>query len=56
MYSVNDIAEAMKVNRKTVVGWIKKGILKANKPGKQYKISEEQFSEFKKKTECTKTA
>lgn len=50
LYTINEIAELMKVNRNTVSRWIKNGQLKAIKINeKNVRISEKQFNDFLEK-------
>lgn len=44
--TVQEIAEILKVNAKTVRNWIDGGDLKAAKFGRQYRIDREDFEEF----------
>lgn len=45
-YTCDEVAERYKVKKLTVYDWIRKGKLKAFKPGKNYLISEQQLNEF----------
>ena len=45
-YSVDKVANIMDVHKETVYRWIRKGKLKASKPGKHYRIKKEDFDEF----------
>jgi len=44
--TVQEIAEILKVNAKTVRNWIDEGDLKAAKFGRQYRIDREDFEKF----------
>ncbi len=46
VYTVEEIAELLKVTKTTVYSYIKKGELKAKKIGKYYRITEESLREF----------
>ena len=46
--TVQEIAEILKVNAKTVRNWIDNGDLKAAKFGRQYRIDKEDFDKFVK--------
>lgn len=45
-YTVEQVAELLKVHWQTVLNYIKSGKLKAVKLGKGYRISKEAFNEF----------
>lgn len=46
VYTALDIANMLKVNKITVIRWIKLGKLKAFMLGKQYRITQEQLDDF----------
>jgi excisionase family DNA binding protein len=45
-YTIEEVAEMLRVAYMTVYRWIKAGKLEAIKAGKQYRISETQLSKF----------
>lgn len=47
LYSINQIAKMVGVNRKTIEKHLKLGILKGNKPASQWIITQESFNEYK---------
>jgi len=51
VYTVEEVAETLKFNVRTVQGWIKKGKLKATKIGSDYRITETAVKEFLKEHE-----
>ena len=46
VYTVEEIAELMKVTKTTVYSYIKRGELKAKKIGKYYRVTEANLKEF----------
>lgn len=46
VYTLDEIAEIMKVTRRTVYSYVKSGKLHAVKFGKYWKVTEENFREF----------
>lgn len=46
VYTLDEIAEIMKVTRRTVYSYISSGKLHAVKIGKYWKVTEENFREF----------
>ena len=46
VYTVEEIAELMKVTKRTVYSYIKRGELKAKKIGKYYRVTEANLKEF----------
>lgn len=47
MYKVSEVAKIFNVSRQTVLYWIKSGTIKAVKPVKDYRISEEEVERLK---------
>ena len=47
-YKINEVAEALKVDRQTVRAYIKKGKLRAHRIGRPILITEEDLKEFLK--------
>lgn len=47
MYKVSEVAKIFNVSRQTVLYWIKNGTIKAVKPLKDYRISEEEVERLK---------
>lgn len=51
-YTVQDVADLLRVKKKTVLSWIKNGTIPATKINKKmYLIYEDQFSQFLKKNQ-----
>ena len=50
MKTVVEVAQIFGVSRQTVLSWIDKGILKASKPLRQYRIDEQEIERLKNKT------
>jgi len=48
MYTIDEVSEMLKVNRKTISALIKSGDIKSIKIGSQYRISEQQLQEYLK--------
>lgn len=48
MYTIDEVSEMLKVNRKTISALIKRGEIKSIKIGSQYRISEQQLQEYLK--------
>ena len=48
MYTIDEVSEMLKVNRKTISVLIKRGEIKSIKIGSQYRISEQQLQEYLK--------
>ncbi len=46
IYTPEEMAEKLKITRRTVYRWIEKGELKAFKAGKLWRITEEDLEEF----------
>lgn len=47
MYKVSEVAKIFNVSRQTVLYWIKNGTIKAVKPLKDYRISEDEVERLK---------
>lgn len=47
MYSLNQVAELLNVHRNTVLNMILRKELKANKVGRQWRVSEEEIKRIK---------
>lgn len=47
MLSTKDIAQYFNVSPRTVIRWIKRGILVAYKTGKDYKVEPDEFEKLK---------
>lgn len=45
-YTLNEVAERLKVTRRTIYNWIKAGKLEALKAGREYRVTEEAITEF----------
>lgn len=45
-YTFQELANMLKVSRQTIYNYKTRGILKATKIGKEYKINENQLNEF----------
>lgn len=45
-YTVQEVAEFLRVNERTVLNFIASGELKATRVGRQYRISQEQLDEY----------
>lgn len=54
MLSTNDIAKELNVSPRTVRNWCKSGKLKALQLGRDYRITPEDFEEFKQKSSKNK--
>ena len=48
MYTIDEVSEMLKVNRKTISALIKSGDIKSIKIGSRYRISEQQLQEYLK--------
>ena len=48
MLTIDQVKEELQVSRNTVISLIKKGLLRAIRVGRQYRISEEDFNQFKR--------
>ena len=46
MYTLQELADIMKVSRQTIYNYLRAGRLKATKYGKEYRILEEDMKEF----------
>lgn len=54
MYTIDEVSEMLKVNRKTISVLIKRGEIKSIKIGSQYRISEQQLQEYLKQNTTEK--
>jgi excisionase family DNA binding protein len=45
-YSVTDLIDILKVTRRTILNYIKKGKLRAFKLGNQWRVTEEELQKF----------
>lgn len=45
-YTIDELAELLKVSRKTIVRYVQSGKIKSYKFKREYRISQEQFTEF----------
>lgn len=46
IYTVNEVMKILKLTRRTILGYINSGKIKASKVGNQYRISKEDLSQF----------
>ena len=51
MYKVTQVADIFNVSRQTVISWIEKGVIKAVKPMREYRIPKEEVERLKKNDE-----
>jgi len=54
VYTVEEVAESLKFNPRTVMGWLKKGKLKGIKIGNDWRISESAVKDFLADNEAKK--
>lgn len=54
MYTIDEVSEMLKVNRKTISVLIKRGEIESIKIGSQYRISEQQLQEYLKQNTTEK--
>lgn len=48
MYTLQEVADMVRVSRQSIYNWIRSGRLKATKYGKEYRITEEELKKFLK--------
>lgn len=46
VYTLQEIADIMKLNKQTIQNYVKKGTLKATKFGRVYRVTEEELKRF----------
>lgn len=46
VYTLNEVAEIMKLNKQTILNYVKRGTLKATKFGRVYRVTEEELTRF----------
>jgi excisionase family DNA binding protein len=52
--SVDEVADLLRHDRKTILAWIKSGRLKATRPGRKYMIEQRHLMEFLKQNSVIK--
>jgi excisionase family DNA binding protein len=48
VYTLQEVADVLKVSRQTIYNYLKAGKLKASKIGKEYRVTETQLQDFLK--------
>ncbi len=49
LYTLQEVADYLRVSRQTIYNWVGAGKIKASKCGKEYRITEQDLQDFMKK-------
>jgi putative molybdopterin biosynthesis protein len=47
-YTVDELAQRLRVSRETIVNWLKKGVIASYKVGRQWRVSHTDFEQYMK--------